>query len=168
MEGKRCCTFWFSVGGGGVEGDVLPTRGLGSNSRQHDLVFLTGLKHKMIKNFVICQYSRPYSSNHFSAFFKDFIMELFFVIHCLLFTDFSFLIHRRENYHENVTYFHSPSWQYCLVPHSLKAVLFPTHWFPPFSGFGFVHSLVLVCMPLIFLVHVLHLLHSLQPPWTEK
>ena len=50
--------------------------------------------------------------------------------------------------------------------HSLKAALCPMHCFPPYCGFGFVQSLVLVCMPLLFLLHRLHLLQSLQPPWT--
>lgn len=63
---------------------------------------------------------------------------------------------------------HLPSWQYCLLLHSLKAALGPAQSFPPFSGFGFVQSLFLVCMPLLFLLHRLHMLQAVHPPWTCK
>ena len=65
-------------------------------------------------------------------------------------------------------YIHLPSWQYSMLPHSLKAALGPVHSFPPFFGFGFVQSLFLVCMPLLFLLHRLHMLQALHPPWTCK
>ena len=56
-----------------------------------------------------------------------------------------------------------------LSVHPLMAVaLGPVHSFPPNSGFGFTHCLVLICMPLTFFVQWLHLLQSLQPPSTAR
>ena len=57
--------------------------------------------------------------------------------------------------------------QVTLFPHFLVSYIWPVHSFPPFSGVGLLHSLVLVCTPHLDW-HTLHVVHSDKPPSTEK